>query len=75
VTAWIDGLRAGEESAAAMAESLSQLLAALDPDLRQIALLKLEGRTNEEIATLTGRSLATVERRLRLIRRRWKEEP
>jgi DNA-directed RNA polymerase specialized sigma24 family protein len=61
--------------AAAMTESLSRLLESLDPDLRQIALLKLEGRTNEEIAALIGRSLPTVERRLKLIRDKWHRTP
>ena len=42
--------------------------------LRTIALLKLEGHTNDEIAARIGRSVPTVERRLRLIRQTWKEE-
>jgi DNA-directed RNA polymerase specialized sigma24 family protein len=46
----------------------------LDDGLRQIAVLKLEGRTNEEIASRIDRSPTTVERRLRLIRDMWKEE-
>jgi DNA-directed RNA polymerase specialized sigma24 family protein len=33
----------------------------------------MEGHTNEEIAGLLGGSLATVERRLRLIRKEWEE--
>jgi DNA-directed RNA polymerase specialized sigma24 family protein len=58
-----------------MTESLSRLLELLDPDLQQIALLKLEGRTNEEIAALISRSLPTVERRLKLIRDKWHRTP
>jgi DNA-directed RNA polymerase specialized sigma24 family protein len=51
------------------------LLARLDDEeLREIALLKLQGFTNEEIAARIGRALPTVERRLRLIRQTWKEE-
>lgn len=42
-----------------------------DAELVQIALLKLEGRTNPEIATIIERSLPTVERRLALIRTKW----
>jgi DNA-directed RNA polymerase specialized sigma24 family protein len=42
-----------------------------DDELRQIALGKLEGYTNEEIATQIEVAPATVERRLRLIRKHW----
>jgi DNA-directed RNA polymerase specialized sigma24 family protein len=41
-----------------------------DEQLREIALLKLEGCTNPEIARQLGCALSTVERRLRLIRLR-----
>lgn len=57
-----------------MNEALGRLLGMLDDGLRQIAVLKLEGRTNEEIASRIDRSPTTVERRLRLIRDTWKEE-
>jgi len=63
------------EMAAAMTEALGQLLGMLDADLRQIALLKLEGWTNREIASRIDRSVATVERRLRLIRDKWSQLP
>lgn len=63
------------EFAAAVAEGFRGLLDRLgDAELRQIALLKLEGWTNEEIAGRIDRSLPTVERRLRLIRDKWKGE-
>ncbi len=62
------------EFAAATAEGLYRLLGLLENDLRQIALLKLEGHTNQEIATIIDRSVPTVERRLRLIRDAWKGE-
>ncbi len=58
------------ERAAAIAELLSEL----DPDLRHIVLLRLEGKTHEEIARLVNRSLATVERRLSLLRDKWEQE-
>jgi DNA-directed RNA polymerase specialized sigma24 family protein len=45
-----------------------------DDELRQIALQKMEGYTNEEIASRQSCALSTVERRLRLIRRRWEKE-
>ena len=40
-----------------------------DDLLRQIAIAKLEGYTNTEIAERQGTSLRSVERQLRLIRR------
>jgi len=58
-----------------MAESLDRLLGLLgDDELRRIAIGKLEGYSNEEIAKLIGRSIPTVERRLRLIRSIWQQE-
>ena len=48
------------------------LLRRLDDDeLEQIALFKLEGYTNEEIANELSCSLRTVKRRVVLIRRSW----
>jgi DNA-directed RNA polymerase specialized sigma24 family protein len=62
--------------AAEMAEQCEQLLARLPSDeLRQIALRKLEGYTNEEIGGQINTALATVERRLRLIRKHWASDP
>jgi DNA-directed RNA polymerase specialized sigma24 family protein len=56
---------------ALLADRLQWLLHQLeDEQLRSIALLKLEGYTNEEIAREERCALSTVERRLRLIRRR-----
>jgi RNA polymerase sigma factor (sigma-70 family) len=53
-------------------ESLQQLLDQLeDQPLRTIALMKMEGYTNEEIARRIGCSLSTVERKLRRIRHEW----
>jgi RNA polymerase sigma factor (sigma-70 family) len=55
-------------------ENMAGLLAALgDETLRQIALARLEGCSNAEIAARIGRSEVTVERRLRLIRAVWRE--
>jgi len=63
------------EFTAQMVEAVDRLFDQLaDGELRQIALHKLEGYTNEEIAGKIGRSLPTVERRLRLIRERWQRE-
>jgi len=58
------------EEAALLAEEVESLLARLrDPALRQVAVWKLEGDTNAEIAEMQGCSLPTVERRLAIIRR------
>lgn len=63
------------EFAAEMIEAVDQLFNLLDDqELRQIALMKLEGYSNEEIAVEIGRSLPTVERRLKMIRQIWKTE-
>jgi DNA-directed RNA polymerase specialized sigma24 family protein len=58
--------------AAQVAEECQRLLGLLrDDNLRLLALRKMEGYTNEEIASLLSCSLATVERRLALIRKEW----
>jgi DNA-directed RNA polymerase specialized sigma24 family protein len=58
--------------AAALAEGAEELLGALDSEeLRQIALLALEGWTNAEIGTAIGKSVAAVEPNRRLIRDIW----
>ena len=61
--------------AAQVAEECRRLLDRLDsPELRSVALLKVEGYGNEEIAAQLGCGLRTVERRLRLIRGIWEQE-
>jgi RNA polymerase sigma factor (sigma-70 family) len=71
----IVGTEPTPDFAAAMAEHCQKLLAVLDDDsLRQIARLKLEGYTNEEIAQQMGIVERTVERRLNRIRRQWMEQ-
>jgi DNA-directed RNA polymerase specialized sigma24 family protein len=61
--------------AAQVSEECRRLLGCLaSPDLEAIAQWKLEGYTNEEIADRLGRSLGTVERKLRLIRTIWEKE-
>jgi DNA-directed RNA polymerase specialized sigma24 family protein len=44
------------------------------PTLRQLAVWKLEGRSNAEIAGRLGCSLPTVERNLRRVRAAWEKE-
>src|SRR5262249_22280111 len=61
--------------AAQVAEECRRLLDRLDsPELRRVALCKMEGYNNEEIAAQVGCGLRTVERRLRLIRSIWEQE-
>ena len=58
-----------------MAEECQRLLGQLtDPDLRAFAVAKMEGYTNSEIARRFGCSVRTIERRLRLIRKKWQQE-
>ena len=60
------------EFAAQVAEEYQRLISQLgDEQQRAIAVWKMEGHTNEEIAARLGIALATVERRLRLIRKTW----
>jgi DNA-directed RNA polymerase specialized sigma24 family protein len=64
------------EFAAQALEEYRLLLAALpDDELRSIAVWKMEGLTNEEIAAHLGCAAPTVERRLRLIRKAWSGSP
>lgn len=75
--AGIDAVAGNEptpEFAAGVAESCENLLAKLeDETLRQIAIWKLEGHTNQEIATQMDCKERTVERKLQLIRKIWDE--
>lgn len=58
-----------------LAEEHQRLLGLLRDDaLRRIALLRMEGYTDEEIASEMGVSLRTVERKLQLIREQWTKE-
>jgi DNA-directed RNA polymerase specialized sigma24 family protein len=60
------------EFAAMMAEECSRLLDALDDDsLRQVAISRMEGYNNDEIAVQLGCARRTVARRLDLIRKTW----
>jgi DNA-directed RNA polymerase specialized sigma24 family protein len=74
----LEGLVAPDLSpdfAAQMVEQCRLLLDGLgDPQLRQIAEWKMEGYTSSEIASRSGCTERTVERKLRVIRRLWQEE-
>ena len=63
------------EFAAEVAEGLQQLLDSLDDDLlRQVATLKMEGYTVDEIGQRAKLSTRTVKRKLGLIRSIWSQE-
>jgi len=63
------------EFAALMADEFRQLLDKLhDPDLKTLAVWKMEGHSNEEIAARWGCVARTVERRLKVIRSLWAGE-
>jgi RNA polymerase sigma factor (sigma-70 family) len=65
--------------AAEVADEVEQRLKILDADvsgkLRQVAIWKMEGYTNAEIAQQLGCASRTVERKLSIIRELWGEEP
>ena len=65
------------EFAVQLAEEFQRLVDRLgNAELRSVALWKMEGYTNDEIATKLGCVERTVERKLRVIRNRWNpEEP
>jgi RNA polymerase sigma factor (sigma-70 family) len=63
------------EEAAELADECRRLLDSLpDPDLRQIALWKVEGFTHEEIAARMDCVPRTIERKVSRIRLLWKHE-
>lgn len=61
--------------AAQIVDQIDQLLVRLEnPTLAQVAVLKMEGHTNEEIAARLNVGERTIERKLRLIRDNWERE-
>lgn len=72
---FVVGREPSPEFAAMMAEQCERLLARLDDDtLRQIAIRKLEGDTNVEIAARIGCTVTTVQRKLAVIRSIWLDQ-
>lgn len=63
------------EFVALVAEQCERLLGALDDDLRLVAVAKMEGYTNEEIAGRMDCSISKIERKLVLIRKIWGADP
>lgn len=69
------GAEPSPEFAAMVAEECRNRLEDLGDDiLRRIALEKMEGYTNEEIANRIGCSVRTVVNKLKLIRMKWERE-
>ena len=67
-----DGLPPDE--VAALAEELERRIRSLaDPLLKQVALKKLEGLTNGEIAEALDYTERTIERKLGIVRKKWGE--
>jgi DNA-directed RNA polymerase specialized sigma24 family protein len=63
------------ELSAVIAEEFQRRLESLDDEgLRQIALAKMEGYTDDEVATRLGFSRRYVQRKLAKIRQAWSEE-
>jgi DNA-directed RNA polymerase specialized sigma24 family protein len=72
---WFVGREPTPESAAMVAEECRRLLDRLKTDeLRTIAVWKMEGYTNDEIAAKLDCAPSTVERKLQRIRAQWEEE-
>ena len=62
------------EDAFHLAEECRRLLSSLpDPQLRRIALLKMEGNSDREVGEALGLGLRTVERKLAVIRAVWSD--
>ena len=60
------------DAEAEITEQLHTLLQTLErDDLKQVALMKMDGYTNEEIARKLKRGVSTIERKLRAIRSIW----
>lgn len=63
------------EFLASLREEHERLLAQLrDESVREVALLKMDGYGNAEIADRLGVSIRSVERKLKLIREQWRKE-
>jgi DNA-directed RNA polymerase specialized sigma24 family protein len=58
-----------------MTEECERLLAALgDPDLRRVAVLRMDGYSVDEVADRVGCAPRSVKRKLQLIRTIWERE-
>jgi DNA-directed RNA polymerase specialized sigma24 family protein len=70
----ITGREPTPEFAVVLAEEVQQRMGQLDnAELRQVALSKMRGQSNEEIARERSCTTRTIERKLALIRKIWQE--
>jgi DNA-directed RNA polymerase specialized sigma24 family protein len=71
----LEGAEPSPEFAALVADQCRELMARLSDDsLREVARLRMEGYSIEEVASRLGCSLRTVARKLEIIRRTWLDE-
>ena len=70
----VPGREPTPEDAAQVADEVRLLLRGLDADQRVVAVAKMEGYSNAEIAALLSVTERTVERRLKVIRKLWKRK-
>jgi DNA-directed RNA polymerase specialized sigma24 family protein len=71
----VAGFEPTPDFAAEVADEFQRLLHMLGDDvLRRVALLRMEGHSNEQIAESLGCGLRSVERKLALIRKAWERE-
>lgn len=69
----VAGVEPTPDMIVAIDEAVRGRLAMLDDELREVARMKLEGFTNDEIAESLGRVERTIQRKLKFIRRIWSE--
>ena len=73
--AWVVGAEPSPEFAALLADECRGRLRSLpDESLRSVAVLKMEGYGNEEIAARLGCGARTIARKLKIIRKVWTDE-
>ena len=69
---WFECDEPRPDAIAAAVETLEHLLESLDETRRQIALLRMDGHSNPEIAERLGISKRSVERKVPLIKEHWR---
>lgn len=67
----VPGRELNPQFASLFTDSVQQLLSLLNQDEQQVAMMKLDGMTNPEVAESLQCSLSTVQRRLQVVRMVW----
>jgi RNA polymerase sigma-70 factor, ECF subfamily len=70
----VDRSQPSPQERVAVVEEVDRLLGKLDDPLRQIVVWRIEGFTNEEISSMIGRTVRSVEYKLNLVRRLLEQE-